>query len=330
VGLNAVASSLTAVLILKLGKRDFGVATGIVAAWIWAVWVYEAVVSVRLWESSLSALLLVCALQLLGSLDQSTAIADWLLLGLLGAISALTNTTLLSLFPFFWAGLWLRRRQRGETSGKLLLVSVSVCVLALLPWGVRNYARFHRLIPVRDNLGLELWIGNHPGVTHLYDFSGFPLRDPSEYNRLGELGFMEAERAIAVRFIARHPGTFLRLSGERFFAYWTSPEPDLWLPFSLLAWGGTALLCWRAGAKGVPYAVVLLVFPVIYYVTHPWPTYRHPTEPEMLLSSAYAGVALAKRLSERRRGGGLASLVAPSQLPPAGAGRCAPPPGSSL
>jgi hypothetical protein len=296
VGLNAAASSLTAVLILKLGKRDFGVATGIVAAWIWAVWVYEAVVSVRLWESSLSALMLVCALQLLGSLEQSSATTDWLLFGLLGAISALTNTTLLSLFPFFWAGLWLSHRRRGETSAKLLLVSVAACVLALLPWSLRNYARFHRFIPVRDNLGLELWIGNHPGVTHLYDFSGFPLRDPAEYNRLGELGFMEAERAIAVRFIAQHPREFLRLSAERCFAYWTSPEPALWLPFGLLAWFGSALLYRRAGAKALPYAVVLLIFPVIYYVTHPWPTYRHPTEPVMLLLAAYAGIGLAKRL----------------------------------
>jgi hypothetical protein len=36
VSLNALFSALTAVFILRLGKRDFGEMVGIVAAWIWA------------------------------------------------------------------------------------------------------------------------------------------------------------------------------------------------------------------------------------------------------------------------------------------------------
>ena len=185
---------------------------------------------------------------------------------------------------------------------------------------MRNYARFHRFIPVRDNLGLELWIGNHQGVTYLYDFSGFPLRDPAEYNRLGELRFMESRRAIALRFIRQHPRTFLRLSAERCFAYWTSPSPYLWLPFSLLAWLGVVVFYRRTGAKAVPFALVLVVFPVIYYVTHPWPTYRHPTEPVMLLGAAYAGVAFAKRLGRGVGRGSLAGLDLPATHPGASGG----------
>ena len=61
VGLNAVLSAFTAVLILRIGKRDFSAATGILAAWIWSAWLYEAVVAVRLWESSISALFLMIA-----------------------------------------------------------------------------------------------------------------------------------------------------------------------------------------------------------------------------------------------------------------------------
>jgi len=53
VGLNAVLSAVSAVIILHIGKRDFGALTGILAAWVWSCWLYEAAVSVRLWESSL-------------------------------------------------------------------------------------------------------------------------------------------------------------------------------------------------------------------------------------------------------------------------------------
>jgi len=101
VGLNAVLSSLTAVMILRVGKRDFGSLTGVLAAWVWACWMYEAVVAVRLWESSLSALLLMVALLVLPKLKAANT-SLWLLFGLLAAVGSLTNTTLLSVFPFFW------------------------------------------------------------------------------------------------------------------------------------------------------------------------------------------------------------------------------------
>jgi hypothetical protein len=106
VGLNAVFSALTAVVILKIGKRTFGPSTGVLAAWIWACWIYEAVVSIRLWESSLSALLLAVALLLLPGLAVSIRPRLWLVFGALAGVAALANTTLLSVFPFFWLWLW--------------------------------------------------------------------------------------------------------------------------------------------------------------------------------------------------------------------------------
>src|SRR5262249_24305193 len=45
--LNAVFSSLTAVLILRLGKRDFSRLAATLAAWVWACWIYEAAAAVR-------------------------------------------------------------------------------------------------------------------------------------------------------------------------------------------------------------------------------------------------------------------------------------------
>jgi 4-amino-4-deoxy-L-arabinose transferase-like glycosyltransferase len=306
VGLNAFFSALTAVVILQIGKRSFGVPTGIVAAWVWASWLYLAVVSIRLWESSLSALLLALSLLLAVTLAGSLCISQWLLFGGLAGIAALTNTTLLALFPFLWVWLWIRYRRRGESCRKRLLASIAICLLTLLPWTIHNYVTFHRLIVVRDNLGLELWIGNHEGVTHLYDFAGsFPLNDPSEYNRLGEIQFMESKREVALQFIREHPGQFLRLCGQRCFYYWTAPDARVWLPISLLAWLGAGIALWHKKLDAAPYAVVLFVFPLIYYITHPWSTYRHPMEPEMILLACFAVLTAAeaalRRLSRSNR-----------------------------
>ena len=161
---------------------------------------------------------------------------------------------------------------------------------------MRNYEVFHRLVPVRDNFGLELWLGNHEGVTGRFD-SDFPILNPGEYNRLGEIAFMDSKRDIALEFIAQHPGDFFRLSAHRFLRYWTAPDPLIWALLSLLAWIGMILALQRQGFEAIPYAVVMIVFPLVYYVTHTFNSYRHPTEPEMFVLAASAVVSCLSRLT---------------------------------
>lgn len=297
VGLNAFLSALTAVLILQIGKRAFGTATGVLAAWVWACWQYEAVVSVRLWESSLSALLLAVGLILLPELAGSLRPQLWLAFGMLAGVAALTNTTLLSVFSFFWMWLWIGYRRRGRSCNKVLLASITICVLALLPWTVRNYATFHRVVPMRDNFGLELWIGNHEGEARLNGDDFHQML--AEYGRLGELRFMDTKRQIAVQFIRQHPGSFLLLSAHRVLKFWSAPDGSVWIWVSLLAWQGMIVALWRKGLEAVPYATVLLMFPLVYYVTHSGSTYRHPAEPVILLLASYASVTNIHLLSQR-------------------------------
>ena len=300
VALNAVFSALTAVLILQIGKRTFGTSIGILAAWVWSCWQYEAVVSIRLWESSLSALLLTVGLLLLPELGGSIRPWRWLVFGALAGVAALTNTTLLSVFWLFWMWLWIGYRRRGRSCNKPLMASVAVCVLTILPWTIRNYETFRRLVPMRDNFGLELWIGNHEGEARLNgdDFQ----RMVAEYGRLGELRFMDTKRQIAVQFIRQHPGSFLRLSAQRFFKYWSAPDGSVWLLVSLLAWQGMIVALWQKGLEAVPYAIVLVMFPLVYYVTHSGSTYRHPAEPVILMLAACASVTMVQRFAERLRG----------------------------
>lgn len=189
--LNATFSALTAVVILQIGKTAFGQLAGVLAAWVWSCWLYEAAVSIRIWESSLSALLLATALLQLPELAGSLRRPRWLVFGLLAGMSVLNNTTLLAVFPLFWLWLWIHYRRRLQSCNRQLLASIAVCVLTFVPWTIRNYATFHRLMPIRDNLGLELWIGNHEGEARLNgdDF----LRMVAEYSRLGEIRFMDTD-----------------------------------------------------------------------------------------------------------------------------------------
>lgn len=294
--LNAAFSALTAVVLYRYGRRRFGDLAALTAAWVWACWIYEIVVSLRVWESSLSALLLAGSIWLLWRVRSAEHALPWLAFGGLAAIAALTNTTLLAVFVGFWIWLWFARARQSRDLSMRWLASIAVCLVLLLPWTIRNYLTFHRLIPVRDNLGMELWIGNHEGVTYLYDFrGGFPLIDPSEYNRLGELAFMEAKRKVALTFIRQHPRDFLRLSRQRALEFWLVPRGSVWWVASLIAWVGLALALWRKRFDAVPEAIVLTLYPLIYYVTHTWSTYRHPIEPVVILMACYAAAELTRR-----------------------------------
>src|SRR4029077_3229583 len=206
---------------------------------------------------------------------------------------------LLAVFSCFWLWLWIDKRLAGSSTVGWLAVSVAVCVLLVLPWTVRNYETFHRLMPVRDNFGLELWLGNHEGVTEKFD-NDFPLLNPAEYNRLGEIRFMESKRDIALEFIGQHPGQFLRLVALRVFRFWTTPEKTFWWLISTLAWVGMLRALQNKGRDALPYAVVMIVFPLVYYVTHVFSTYRHPMEPVIVLLAAYAMVSGLKFLAMRQ------------------------------
>ena len=169
------------------------------------------------------------------------------------------------------------------------MASMVVFILTLVPWSVRNYRAFHRVLPLRDNFGLELWIGNHEGANEAQQYPrAFPLLDPTEYNQLGELPFMEGKFHAAIQFIRDHPASFLRLSAYRFAYFWSEPRGSWWFVPSLLAWAGMVLALRRHPASASPYALVILVFPTVYYLTHTFPSYRHPMEPVVLLLASFA------------------------------------------
>jgi len=289
--INASLSGLTATLIYRAGVKHFDRCTALLAT---AGWLSLAIM-VRFWESVLSALLVVLALLLLPENDNDQpSLFRWLALGTLTGVAMLSNTSLAAVFIPFLAWLWFRERQAGRASTGKMFAAVGVCFLILLPWTVRNYVVFHRLIPVRDNLGLELWVGNHEGVTWICDYGNqFPADHPEEYNRFGEIAFFEARGKVAVDFIRSHPGEFVHLFVQRVVYFWTAPPENsnymtpVWALVAVLSMVGAVLAIKKKRKYAVPWLLALSLFPLVYYVAHPLAIYRHPIEPLILLTASY-------------------------------------------
>ena len=285
--LNILAGALTAVLLYYVGNLYFTKTVGLVAAWVWALpWMYRALAfSTSLSSPYLAALGLTGLLLLLPKV--LNADRGWFTLGIYAGLLVLLQATFLVVLAFY--GIWLAFSK--ARSPKMLLALAGLCLM-LVPWTIRNYVQLGRLIPIRDNFGMELWLGNRPGMQGTVDYHGdFPDHDPSNYAQLGELRFMDEKFLESREFIASDPLSFLKRCLRRSFEFWYIPYSPPWILISVLGWAG-AVLAWKKKRIAVLLTIPLLAFPPVYYVTHTFPTYRHPIDPVIILLATYGIVEI--------------------------------------
>jgi hypothetical protein len=304
VGINALLGAIIAVLILWVGRLCFSEGAGLLAGWIWALWTTIAATDLLQGTYTLSALVVVGWLLALPWALKPSAIRA-LLLGLGLGLSALLNPTLLLLLPASFGFL------RGKW--KHVLVTIAGTLVMVTPWVVRNYFAIGHFVPVRDNFGLELFLGNHPGMdpksnpctsplcegTSDYRNSDYPARDPKLFSELGEVGFMQRKQQQAIEYIRAYPGQFARRSLKRLLAFWLVPSPLFSGMLAVLAWVGAVRS--RSPLRGF-LLIMLGIFPGVYYVTQvSWvASYRHPLEPLLLLSATGLISSLIVSVRQRR------------------------------
>ena len=126
--------------------------------------------------------------------------------------------------------------------------------------------------------------------------------------QIGELAYMKHKQAQAVALIKAHPGDFAELSLRRALYMWTNlwsfsrryleaeplDPPNIFLctALTVLALAGLRRSFQRDASRGMPYAIALFFFPMVYYVTHPQDYYRRPIDPIFGVLAAYAVTSL--------------------------------------
>lgn len=306
--MNILFSAGACLPVFYAGKRIAGLGEASAAAWFWALLPNAVIFPFEwIWDTSLTALLAATLLWATIELGESPRLRDWCAYGLLWGFALLTNPALGSVLPFLlgWAA-W-RGRERGAGL-RAPALAVACVVLCCAPWTIRNYRAFHRFIPLRSNLGVELYVGNnenygpHPPV---WPFNITREREIFRFYREGESAFMQEEMRKALHFMAANPGIELRLTWDRVVAFWLgTPTPfsdflstdDLLLRAvgacsALLLVGtiaGLVVLFFTANEFTFPLAAFVLFFPLIYYLAHASLRFRHPIDPILVLLSAIA------------------------------------------
>src|SRR5580704_13036880 len=307
--LNILFSAGACVPIFYTGKRIAGIGVGSAAAWLWAIFPNAVIIPFEwIWDTSLSALLVATLLWATLELAESRRVRDWCFYGLLWGFALLTNPAVALLFPALlaWAAYCTRDRERAAAWLARPALAAALALLCCLPWTIRNYVQFHKLIPLRSNFAFELYIGNNENYDDQHRFRPGAITQDREivrYLHMGETAFMEEEKRKAVAFIVDHPRIELWLISPRFVDFWTGTATplaafrqadSLWLRLILLcndlaplcAFLGIVVLLFTKIAYTLPVVAIPIIFPLLYYVTHTSLRYRHPIDPIVLLLAA--------------------------------------------
>jgi 4-amino-4-deoxy-L-arabinose transferase-like glycosyltransferase len=315
--IQSAFSAATALATYEIGARILSRRIALWSAWIWALYPAAMQYAVRWpWEMTITTALfsfvLVLALRmrriggptLTSNLEPQAA--QWLLFGLLWALIALSNSTLLIFLPV--CGLWILLPGMKNPGGILRtlagpLLAALVFVACIMPWTIRNYAVFHTFIPLRGNFGAELYMGNGPGSTGFLMEYDHPFQSAEQlrlYAGMGEVRYVAMRGAAAKQFVAAHPAHFAADVARRVYFFWAGvphPSDEAWynelgrtLNFAFISIAGLLglglALRNRVPAAGL-FAWAFLLLPIPYYLVTVHARFRHPLEPLITILGVY-------------------------------------------
>src|SRR4051812_1977797 len=286
------------ILLYRVGSRMWTPRLGMAAALTWAlfpnsVW-YDTCL---LWDTILTTFVLVVFLDIVTAEPQGRS-GD-LRVGLLAGVLALLNPATLTGVGACLLWRWSRTNHRRFRS----MAWTGVLALAIvLPWMLRNYLTFGKPVFIRSNFGHELYKGSNLGATGQNNTGLNPVQNVAEFNRyaaLGEMRYVADDGKEAKRLIRKYPGWFFKLVRRRVDTFWNGPTDvtsmfefndshlalkTFWYRLiSFAGLGGLLLALWRRESHAFMFAEIVLLYPIIYYITFPNVRYRLPLEPILLL-----------------------------------------------
>lgn len=316
---DCLINSLACIPVVLMARRSFGERVALWAGWGWVFFPYGIYFSAAwAWSTHLLLLCLCWLFYLSQDLESSPRLGLWAGFGLLAGFAGLTEPSILVVVPFLMALAAWRLAYAGKRWLLPGLVASLTLAATVSPWMIRNAVVFHRFIPMRDSMGLELWMGNNGNNLRWTSDDLHPLHDMKEladYNNMGELAYMGHKALQAKTYIHDHPRWYAWMCARRAVYLWTgywsfdtsylALEPfDLAnIPFAscltLLGLIGLLLAWSRKPFEAIRYGGVMFLFPVMYYFTHPEPYHMRPLDPLLVILGCYAILTLRELVRER-------------------------------
>ena len=326
--LDCLASALTIAPIFSITNRLFDRKAAFAAAALFcfyppAIWHAAG----RIWDTTLFTMMSLFFLNFLMVNGKRWTINTALLAGLFFGIIALFKVIILAFYPFVLIQILFQKSMLLKVRLQQIGLMTIMTLVVLSPWVWRNYLIFGQPL-LRSNFGLELKLGNSSGWEAYMQIHGrgkiemhHPIiqkKELEKYRKLGELAYTAACKKEALAFIGNHPHDFIQLTMQRILYFWirdldlskgiegyfgirskksafTTLIYILPLPFMLSG----IVIAFREKRPAGVLVSYLILFPLVYYITHVRQRYRFPVEPVMLIFAAGGLVAGVKFLFMR-------------------------------
>jgi len=297
--LQSLFATATIVCMMLLARKLFSNATANLAGIVWAVSPPLLFLPTIYWDTSFSIFILTLFILLYVYCATNPTWRNWLSIAGCALFALYTNPSLATAIAgcFLWTAFVSHRifpRVR-LTSPIAAAVLIALCFSL---WPLRNYERLHAFIPLRSNLGYELWQGNRPGSDGFFSPALHPNVNRQEFQRyasLGEVAYMREKSEQAKAAIRSDPSRFATLTSKRIFSFWSGmSQPSVWpmvayaSATTLLGLLGFVLLLHKQKKIAILFAIPLLLLPLPYYLTHPDYRFRCVIDPLLTLVAAYA------------------------------------------
>ena len=276
-------------------RLGMGFSAGVLGA---IAFLFAGIVLLPMWEAFyvglMIALLSYCTYLML---EAPPSWALCVVSGLIWGMTFLLNPVPLFAFIAILIWAWFSKK---KISREKTLALAAIPLLVISPWLIRNYKVFGHFVFIRDNLGLELAVSNNSCAPfwfwknfHADCFRNLhPDESLAEAEKLrdsGEYAYNQARLREAFDWIRQNPGPFLKLSGQRFVAFWFptptgNPFSDQHVSAQMLVIWVLALMSipglwvlWRSHRNAAAIVMIWLVlFPPIYYFIQYDVRYRYP------------------------------------------------------
>jgi 4-amino-4-deoxy-L-arabinose transferase-like glycosyltransferase len=322
-GMQALLSTAAGLLCFAAGRRLFGHRVGLLAAAMSLLYPYHIYHDLWLGDAALAGLFVMLWLTLSWAYARR---GGWRLLAALGIVLGLA----VLLRPayallLFASALWLRwglaKRWRAVAGATALMTAAAGCVL--LPWTIRNYRVFDRLVPLCTYSGYAFWVGNNPITEHCLR-TGIEVDQPRLVllsligDSLRGLDELEQQRWFygqGIEFIRSEPQAFLRLIPWKVWRFWgwdVYPRPAqslrtvahaaTYLPLAALAVLGL-VKGFRARSREISLLLILYACVTLFhFVFYSYTRYRKPFDHTLAVLAGYGlVVALSRRGPSRPR-----------------------------
>jgi 4-amino-4-deoxy-L-arabinose transferase-like glycosyltransferase len=316
--INSLLSSLTCIAVYFSAKYALSSRIAKYAAWTWAFYPFAIYFSAgRVWDYALTGLLFTTCFCIAQRIHNSEKPLAWLGFGALYGLTALSNPAVMSVLPFLLLlALWQVFRAGRPWFWKGVLTAVGV-ILVVSPWTVRNYRVLGIICPIRDNYWHNFYAGNFGDTSDPMPPEKHPASNPVEmqkYLSMGETAYLKEKHALAIACVTEHPVFFVKLTLRRVLFYWTGfwsfdsdymhREPTelgnmFYCICVLLLMLRGAWRLWRTNREAaLPYLVLIGIFPLAYYITHPLMDYRQPIEPAIVVLAVAGAVSRSTKPDE--------------------------------